>query len=207
MRLIRAPESSQASNVSARRFPLAMVSSRSLMPWSPRCANSVEHDVEDLGHVFGGGTHSHTDRAGIVIGHPFRPDRVGQSAALPDLLEQPAGQSPAEHVVEHGKRIPAWVRTVGRPRRQDQMGLLGCPPGHPQGLDLVTRRLSDGGDAARSTREPFLEPLGHPVMVEVAGHCRNHVAGAIMPVEEARILSAVMAATESWLPSTSRPSG
>ena len=36
MRPIRAPESSQASRVSARRLPMATPSSRSVMPWAPR---------------------------------------------------------------------------------------------------------------------------------------------------------------------------
>ena len=79
MRLIRAPESSQASSVSARRFPLAMASSRSVIPVRAQRGELVGDDAEHLRHVLGGRPEPDAEEPGVLVGDPLGPDRVGQA--------------------------------------------------------------------------------------------------------------------------------
>ena len=148
IRLIRAPESSQASSVSARRFPLAIASSRSVMPSAPSDAELGGDDVEHLAHVLGCGPDADAHRAGVVVGHPLRPHRVGQPTTLPDLLEEPAREPPAEDVVEDGQRVAPRVRAVDRARGRGPGGPVRWPAGSTRSGSTRSPGGSGRGGAA-----------------------------------------------------------
>ena len=61
-------------------------------------------DAQHLVDVLGCRPDHDGQRAGVGVGGPLGPDRVGQATLLAHLLEQPARQPAAQHVVEHGER-------------------------------------------------------------------------------------------------------
>ena len=78
------------------------------------------------------------ERAGVVVGDPLGPDRVGQPALLAHLLEEPAGESAAQGVVEHGeaRQRRSSMRGTGRgtrprgaPARSGGRSTAGARPG------------------------------------------------------------------------------
>ncbi len=206
MRLIRAPESSQANSVSARRFPLAMASSRSVTPSAPRAPSSPVTMRSTSGHVLRGRAEAHAEEPGILVGDPFRPHRVGEAPSLADLLEQPTGQPPAEDVVEYGECVTARVVPVDRAlASDDDVGLLGAPRS-PGSARPGTRAPSASASPHPSRHPPARQARGHGVVLEVAGHGHHHVAGEVVGLEEGTDPIGGHEATDDSVPRTSRPS-
>ena len=146
-RLMRAPESSPASRVSARRLPLATASSRSVTPASASSSSSPVTMRSTSATCSGAVPTPTVDRSGVLVAGPIRPDRVGQAPLLPDLLEEPARQTAAEDVVEHGEGPTALVEAGHRAGAQDQVGLLGRTADHDQRVRGRSTGGSRGGAA------------------------------------------------------------
>ncbi len=184
-RLIRAPESSSDSSVSARRCPLATASSRSVMPCLPQMVQLTVDEVEHLAGVLGGCADVDRHRTDLVVVDPLGPDRVRQAPPLADLLEQATGDPAAEDVVEHGQ-CPA---VLGVPAR----GRASPPPDGParSGAGCTTRDCAGASGGTRVGVPPPARPAKRAFDLDasrswstIAGGRDHEVAGPVVSIEE-----------------------
>ena len=87
---IREPESSSPSTSPPRSWPLPRTSSSSVMPCAATRDSSVRTTASTSSSLLGRQPDRDPDQAGVGVVAGEREDRVGQAAALADLLEQPA---------------------------------------------------------------------------------------------------------------------
>ena len=101
-----------------------MSSSSSVMPSATsRSSSRVQQRLHLVG-VLGLRARVQLEHAGVGVGRHARVHRVGQPATLADLLEQPAGQAAAEHVVHHVERLAARVGAGQRAAAHHDVHLL-----------------------------------------------------------------------------------
>ena len=104
---------------------MAMASSSSVMPSATRRSSSGTIEPVDLAGVLGHRAGVHRPRAGVGVRRRRRVDAVGQAATLADLVEQPARQAAAEHVVDDVERLAIGVAAWHRAPTDRQVHLLG----------------------------------------------------------------------------------
>ena len=113
-----------------------------------------------LGHVVGARADVQPDLPGVLIGARERVDRVGQPAALADLLEQPRGRGAAEDRVEHAQREPPIVVARERRAAEADVVLLGVLALEPMPRMQLGRAPADPGGARPSALSPSLDVAG-----------------------------------------------
>ena len=103
MRCIRAPESSRPSAIEPTIPPVAISSSRSVTPSAQPRHLAGDH-AQRLGGPRRGGAGVEAQDAGIVEAGAVGVHRVGETATLADLLEQPARRPATEDLREAASR-------------------------------------------------------------------------------------------------------
>ena len=153
----------------------------------PACAERVElggDEVDDGVRVVRRRADRHDERAGIGEADPFGDDRVGEAPILPDLLEQPRRDAPAEHVVQQREGEPARRTSRRRPHAENEVRLL-----------RVARRDVDrphfGGRSPAGRRDPpgdAGETAGETVadapVVDLAGRRDDDVRRSVVDRQE-----------------------
>ena len=122
---MREPESSSDKSMSAREVALCHLE---LPGGYPLCAEMVELGVEQVEHlvgVLGRRADRDGERARRRRRRAGRTRSSSKAPRLADLLEEPAGQAAAEHVVEHGQREALGRVPVRGAHAEHELGLLG----------------------------------------------------------------------------------
>ena len=155
-----------------------------MIPWVGQQLELTGHDAQHLVDVIGRRADDDGQRAGVLVGGPLRPDRVGQPALFAHLLEEPARQAPPQHVIEHGQRPTSFVVTRDRPHAVDDVRLLGRPPHHVQSFRPGPGRRPLRRLSPCLAGEPPLEIGRDRVVGAVPRHRDHHVAGTVVMGEE-----------------------
>ena len=138
---------------------------------------------DGLTHLLVGDAGVDVEEAAVAGEHVHGCHRIGQSLLLPDVLEQAGAHASAEDAVEQHHGVEPVVRQADGGTGQADVGLLDVLHIHPEALPvgfLLRRGQALGPGHVRQT---FLELLGQPVRIEIAGHGDDHaVAGILFPV-------------------------
>ena len=179
-------------------------------------ASSVRTTAEHLVELVRQAADRDPDQAGVGVVAGEGEDRVGQAAALADLLEQPRRRAAAEGGVEHAEGEAAVVVAGHALHAEHEVDLLeragrldhaGCTP-HRAG-----RPWPGPTGGSSSSSQPWRPNAArtwrtHGRVVEVAGGGDDHVARAGSAAgRTARPGRAVSASIEPTVPAIGRPSG
>ena len=153
---IREPESSRPSTRPPRSWPLPRASSSSVMPSAATSATARSRTTASTSSSLVGRQPTETpDQAGVGVVAGEGEDRVGQAAALADLLEQPGRRAAAEGGVEHAEGEAAVVVAVHALHAEHQVDLLeraGRPRPCPGAPAPRSAAAAAAGPAARRRR-------------------------------------------------------
>ncbi len=151
---------SSASSMRPLTLSLARSSSSAVRPPAREVGHLGARDLDALRHVLGARADVDADLAGVVVARRVAVDAVGHAALLADLLHEPRGGRPAEHVVEQREREAAIVVARQPGRRQADVVLLGVareeellPAGHGRRRAHGPRRPRRAAGARRRARE------------------------------------------------------
>ena len=153
------------------------------------------HHGEHLVELVGQAADRHPDQAGVGVVAGEGEHRVGQAAALADLLEQPRRRPSAERGVEHAEGEAAVVVAVHALHAEHQVDLLeragrldhARVHAHP----AAAGRGGTGGSSPCSQPRRPKAGAHHPDhlgVVEVAGGGDDHVGGPVVALVEPRHL-------------------
>ena len=126
----------------------------------------------------------HDERAGIGEADPFGDDRVGEAPILPDLLEQPRRDAPAERVVQQREGEPARRTSRRRPHAENEVRLLRVAHGDVDRPHFGGRSPAERRDPPGDAGETAGETVADAPVVDLAGRRDDDVRRSVVDRQE-----------------------